>query len=40
MKGDGGLDQESIDPKDLLEDQGQAVGDKGCIRGRERGNLC
>ena len=28
-----GFDQGSIDPKVLLEDQGQAVGDKKCVRG-------
>ena len=38
MKGEVGFDQGSIDPKDpLLEDQGQAIGDKKCVRGGDRG---
>lgn len=37
MKGEVGFDQGSIDPKVLLEDQGQAVGDKKCVRGGDRG---
>ena len=36
MKGEVGFDQGSIDPKVLLEDQGQAVGDKKCVRGGDR----
>ena len=37
VKGEVGFDQGSIDPKVLLEDQGQAVGDKKCVRGGDRG---
>ena len=38
MKGEVGFDQGSIEPKDpLLEDQGQAIGDKKRVRGRDRG---
>lgn len=38
VKGEVGFDQGSIDPKDpLLEDQGQAIGDKKCVRGGDRG---